>query len=505
MQTDSSNSRLLGEQALAAFQSGDVAFLLEKRNRNLGSMFVSEFAIDYIQILYRLLLFRREHELEVLRDDLFDAVKIGISASRSDENYLIERFDQEMKQLEEWGLVGKRLEKARLRSYKDVRRDRFRFSLTDETISFLVYLEERYQNDLLPRDDDSLNLLEFILSALKQINKALKEPEETHSSIVFSMCDVQEKTARLSQNLNRITVRLGDFLLHVYSPEEAKEIVSGLDVYFRAYLMQLTQLRMKILNELERLDDDEKSKHLQQCFSLFMEGQNKLPRVMQVSRGRDNPADQVAKLLKYYQRNGHVDKLCGAVHDNAMKVLGKLTSFLKELERRSNRLEFINIRLSELAQKEEDFDPQDFLWAFMESAAAPLDMNDSDEYHKAEPPSPRNSHSAKRTPPKTFQRTRPLSETHVETHEEMRLRILLEFLKTHYPQNGKLDAAALSGAEDFRQVALLLKYGILGEGRQLKNAGFELKFDLHKEMCINGTSGELQGPETTLEEVNHNG
>ena len=158
-----------------------------------------------------------------------------------------------------------------------------------------------------------------------------------------------------------------------------------------------------------------------------------------------------------------------------------------------------------MAQKEEDFDPKDFLWAFMESAAAPLDMNDSDEYHKAEPPSPRNSHSARRTPPKTFQRTRPLSETHVETHEEMRLRILLEFLKTHYPQNGKLDAAALSGEEDFRQVALLLKYGILGEGRQLKNAGFKLKFDLHKEMYINGTSGELQGPETTLEEVNHNG
>lgn len=507
MQDDNNNnnnsSRLLGD--LATFEAGEVSLLLENRNQNLGSMFVSEFALDYIQILYRLLMFRREHELEVLRDELFDAVKTGISASRNNELYPIERFDQEMKQLEEWNLVNKRLEKTRLRSYKDVRRDRFRFSLTDETIAFLTYLEDRHQNDLLPRDDDSLNLLEFILSALKQINKALKEPEENHASIVFSMCDVQEKTARLSQNLNRITVTLGNFLLKVYSPEEAKEIVSGLDVYFKSYLMQLSQLRMKILNELERLTSGEKSVQLQQCFTLFLENQRRLPRIMQVSRGQENAADQILKLLSYYQRNGRVDKLCGTVHDNAMKVLGKLTSFLKELERRSNRLELINIRLQELTQKAANYEPQGFLWAIIGSAAAPLDMNDSDDYHKAEPPAPRSSHGTRRTPPKTFSRTRPLSEKHVETHEEMRTRMLLAFIKSHYPQHGKLDDTELSGAEDFQQLTLLLKYGILGEGRQLKKVDLKLNINQHQEMSINGNIGKIQGPETILEEFKHHG
>ena len=505
MQDDNNSSRLLGEQTLAAFEAGEVSLLLENRNQNLGSMFASEFALDYIQILYRLLMFRREHELEVLRNELFDSVKVGIATSGNNDIYPIERFDQAMKQLEDWGLVNKRLEKTRLRSYKDVRRDRFRFSLTDETISFLTYLEDRYQNDLLPRDDDSINLLEFILSALKQINKALKEPKENHASIVFSMCDVQEKTARLSQNLNRITVTLGNFLLNVYSPEEAKEIVSGLDIYFKSYLMQLTQLRMKILHELERLASEEKSPQLQQCFLLFQENQRKLPRIMRVSHGHENTIDQVTRLLNYYRRNGRVDKLCGAVHDNAMKVLGKLTSFLKELERRSNRLEFINIRLKELAQKDENFDPQFFLWNLIGSAATPLDMNDSDDYHKAEPPSPRSSHGARRTPPKTFTRTKPLAEKHVETHEEMRTRMLLEFIKKHYLQNGRLDATELSGMEDFQQLTLLLKYGILGEGKRLKKEDFKLKIDQNKKMSLYGKAGKMQGPETVLEEFKHHG
>ncbi|WP_337747564.1 DUF2397 family protein [Victivallis vadensis] len=474
--------------------------ILKNRNRNLGAMFAAEFAADYLRILFVLLQFRRNHELEVLRDVLFQAALEISPVSCNGEVFDSARFDLELNQLDNWGIIGKRLEKTRLRSYKDIRRDRFQFSLPDETVAFLIWLEERRENDLLPKDDDSINLLEFILSSLKQISRSLKMPEEHFSAVVFSLGDVQEKTARLSRNLSGITVRLGEFLLRNYSPEEAREIVAGLDVYFKHYLEQLFKLRSAILRELETLGNPEAARLLDLCFERFASEQRKLPRLMRVGTLSDSPQTQMEQLFGYFRRGGRVDHLCGGVHDNAMKVLGKLTSYLKELERRSNRLEFIQLRLEELAGKNAGFESPVFLRELLNSAAAPLDMNDSDEFQKAEPPPPRSGNSARRIPPRLFSRTRPLAEKHVETMEEMRLRELDEFLHERYPQNGPLADARLELGE-FLQIANLLKAGLLGNGRVLRKIGRQLEIDPATIPSITGRGGILTGPAIVLTEA----
>ncbi len=480
------------ESILAELDRGELGLLLSNRNRHLGSMFVSESALDYLRILYRLLRFRRDHELEVLNDVLYDALN-------SENEFPQERFNQEIKQLEDWGLIEKRLEKTRLRSYKDVRRDRFRYRLTEETISFLHYLEERLQNDLLPHDDDSINLLEFILSSLKQVNRDLKSEDD--GSCVFAMFDVQEKTARLSQNLSRITAMLGDFLLRTYSAEDARQIVAELGVYFSAYLKTLETLRLKILAELNKLDRTA----LEYSFGEYCNKQRKLPRIMRSAMPRDGVSEQIDKLLDYYQRNGRVDRLCGAVNDNAMRVLGKLTAFIKELERRSNRLEFLNLRIDELSRLDENCDASPWLWDLLRSPAAPLDPTDSDEYQKAEPPAPRSSTAAKRIPPRSFRRVKPLAEEHVETHEEMRMRLLGEFIRKHYPAGGKLDAAELPDIEAFKQIIFLLKRGLLGRGEALKVTGYRLEISPENQMIITGPPGTLDGPETLIREKTAHG
>lgn len=473
--------------------------LLKHRNRNLGAMFAAELAEDYLRILYVLLQFRRDHELEVLWDVLFQSVLELSPVSCCGEPFNSARFDLALNQLDTWGIISKRLEKTRLRSYKDVRRDRFRYSLPDETAAFLLWLEERRENDLLPREDDSINLLEFILNSFKLISRSLKTSEEHFSTVVFALGDVQEKNARLSRNLSRITVHLGEFLLRVYTPDEAREIVSGLDVYFKHYLEQLFKLRNLILRELENLRLPDNTAQLARCFELFAAEQQKLPRLMRIGTQHDTPEQQLHQLLEYYRRGGRVDNLCGVVHDNAMKVLGKLTSYLKELERRSNRLEFINLRLLELAGQPEHFEAPGFLREFLHSAAAPLDMNDSDEFQKAEPPPPRTGSGAKRTPPKVFARTLPCSEKQVETHEEMRMRLLAEFLRKRYPESGSLDAVRLAGGE-FAQIAQLLKYGLLGNGKMLEKIGKSLMVDQAETRTIFGPDGTLSGPATILQE-----
>ncbi len=487
------------EELLAALEDGDAEVLLRNRNRNLGTMFSAEFAPDYLRILHRLLRFRRDHELEVLHDVLYDALN-------GEQELAPERFNQAMKQLEDWGLIEKRLEKTRLRSYKDVRRDRFRYHLTEETISFLTYLEDRLQNDLLPRDDDSINLLEFILGSLKQVNREFKSSSgDGGGNSVFAMFDVQEKTARLSQNLNHITAMLGDFLLRTYSAADARQIVGELGVYFTAYLKTLETLRMKILNELDKLNSDDRRAALQEEFEEYCTRQQKLPRVMRSGISREPIVDQVDKLFEYYRRNGRVDRLCAAVNDNAMRVLGKLTAFIKELERRSNRLEFINLRVQELAAMPEDVDASAWLWDVLRSPAVPLDPNDSDEYQRAEPPAPRASNSARRVPPRSFRRVRPLAEEHVETHEEMRLRLLGEFIRRHYPQGGSLAGAHPTESDDFRQLMFLLKRGLLGRGETLATLGYRLEVEAARTMAVTGDPGSLEGPETILKEIPQHG
>ena len=120
----------------------DAEKLLEFRNRNLGSMFSSEFAADYLHILCTLLDFRRLHELDILREDLFQAALESYPRSEGKELLDSARFNQVMQQLENWNIVVKRIEKTRIRSYRDVRRDMFRYRLTDETIAFLNWLED---------------------------------------------------------------------------------------------------------------------------------------------------------------------------------------------------------------------------------------------------------------------------------------------------------------------------------------------------------------------------
>lgn len=470
---------------------------LAHRNQNLGSMFSSELAWDYLCILFALLEFRRDHEFEVLREDLFRTVHDAHDVSCTGEAWELPRFDAEIGQLESWGIVGRRMEKTRLRSYKDVRRDVYRYSLKDETVAFLLWLEERHANDLLPHDDDSINLLEFVLSSCKQLNRNLREADERFANVVFALGDVQEKTGRLSRNLNGIAARLGDFLQKTYSADEARETVHGLDTYFKNYLTQLYKLRMAIMKELEMLQSEENTGRLHKCFELFEKQQETRPRFLRVGHVYEQPEEQIQRLNHYYQRDGQIDKLCGAVHDNALKVLAKLTSYLKELERRNNRLEFINLRLKELAGEPVDFTSGRFVRELLGSAAAPLDMNDADEEQKAEPPAPRSGAGGRRQPPKVFSRTRTMSEEHIETHEEMRLRLLSEFLSARYPSGGELCSAKLAEGE-YKQLSLLLKYGLLGEGRMLQKLGLSLRTDSNRTMEVTCAEGVVTGPWTEL-------
>ncbi|MEI6423952.1 MAG: DUF2397 family protein, partial [Lentisphaerota bacterium] len=157
---------------LEAFTAGAAVWLLRKRNPNLGSLLNSEHRDYYIQILHRMLHFRREHELEPMNEDIFNAVKPAQETIDKSE-YTQALFNRHMNQLTEWELISRRLEKERLRGYRDERRDRFRYRLTDETISFLHWLEERYRSKGDNETEDASELLDFVLARLRELGRTL--------------------------------------------------------------------------------------------------------------------------------------------------------------------------------------------------------------------------------------------------------------------------------------------------------------------------------------------
>ena len=62
---------LFAENYLEAFNRGEAAVLVTSRKSALGYLLNADRAVYYVQILYRLLLFRREHELEPLYEDVY--------------------------------------------------------------------------------------------------------------------------------------------------------------------------------------------------------------------------------------------------------------------------------------------------------------------------------------------------------------------------------------------------------------------------------------------------
>ena len=88
---------LFSNDGLAYFQQHGSATLLAKRNINVGSLLTTERALFYLNILYRILLFKRDYELEPLYDDIYN----GVQAAQTtiDQNYSQDQFRSDISQL----------------------------------------------------------------------------------------------------------------------------------------------------------------------------------------------------------------------------------------------------------------------------------------------------------------------------------------------------------------------------------------------------------------------
>ena len=169
-----SEQNLFTDNYIAAFNEGYAAKFILNRNKNLGALITSERGVFYIQILFRMLYFRKEHEIEPLNDEIYYAVK-NAQELYSESEYSIDFFNRDIQQLFEWDIISRRIEKERLRGYKDIRRQKFRYSLSDETVSFLTWLEDCLHADIEDKTEDTRNFLTDLIGRLKENNSRTRQ------------------------------------------------------------------------------------------------------------------------------------------------------------------------------------------------------------------------------------------------------------------------------------------------------------------------------------------
>ena len=447
---------------------------LSARALTLGNMLASERAVEYVAILRALAAFRDEHEPEPLHEDVELRV-CGEDAAP----FVASAFKSDIRQLKEWGLVTERIEKERLRGYRDNRRTKFRYRICDDAAAFVEWIAERHERDLAPGGgDETGNLLDMQRSLAAELRRMLHRVDaaavnyETAGDVLFradQMSRYIDATARTLQELN---LRLLGFGVAEFTADEAKPIVGELAVFLERFGRRFGALREEILRDVEEM---RRACHVKRWAACATALKAEASRFRHIASVKVPDAQRIlADASIFYGAGGTLVSLMSRVGDSARKVWGKLNAKLRELERRNHRIEDLGARLAELAGFGEDDAPHVWMQCLLEQANMKGDAQARPSGEKSIPPQPKKSSQSRTekivtwiTPRKVGERPDVASITQ-ERARRMRAWMLARGV---YPSDG--EAVALSAGEyadfgDFANIMQILEHVWLGNGERAK-------------------------------------
>jgi hypothetical protein len=476
---------LFGDQALAAYEDGRAGELVRRRNREVGHLLLAERAVLYVQLLYRLLLFRRAHELEPLHEDLYDAVRPAQRQALGGADYDLDQFRTDLAQLEDWGLVGRRIEVERLRGYRDSRRQKFRYRLAPDALAFLEWLEERAQSDVFRPADDARDVLEETSGSLSELNRlfAVRGTRQTQEGdarrIVYQLANLDALSLNVTQYLSDFNVRLLGFATHEYCIEDARGVLRELEQFVDGFLRQVHGLRGPIGNQVGGLLQSDVAHAIQEASAELETERRRLPGLLRRGGDPRDPRGIPLGLWEFFREDGHLDHLCRRIRESAILVWRKLHAHLRELERRSTRLEDIRARCAELATLPETAVPHRFMRELLAPAVMLSDPHYWDDAERAEPPVPRRRTELGDRRPLPALRPKRRQDGPVVSLDQARLERLGGWVETTLGRADLILGAPLSrgffdSPEDLNHIMDLSKAGLLGGGRRLHRVGYGL-------------------------------
>lgn len=469
---------LQAENALLDNQSGSL--LLHVQNPNLGQLLSAERAEFYLNILYGLLLFRRNHELEPLHDDIFQFVQ-SAQQHLAETDYELTVFSQDIRTLERWELISKRIERERLRGYKDTRRAKFRYRISDQALSFLQWLEDQLRDALEPQGADTRDLLEEVAGGLRELQRVLNKIHKTDTdpelarAATYRLVRLGHLTLNINQSLADFNARLISFTLDRYDITTAQAILRELEHFLEKYMDRINVLRREIVPELENLAAPRFKPRWELCRKTLAE-ELKHSALLMRSRSVPDAGKELERLVRFYEISGQLDQLCGRVRSSAMNVWRKLSSHLRELERKSHRMEDLKDRIRELAALPEEQTRSGFINELIAPARMVTDMNYWDAVEKAEPPQPRQDQHTVKQAPVSYLKPKPKGDPgSVRSLNETRLQQLRQWVEQAQPDlPAPLSGGHYSEFGDLAAIMELVRNGLLSNGRNLAKVDLRL-------------------------------
>jgi hypothetical protein len=476
---------LFGSAALSLFKKGAVENLLVNRNRHLGSLLRAERALSYLNILYRMLLFKRDYELEPLYDDIYRGVEPAQSVT--DDDYDQDRFRGDMAQLAEWDLVSFRIEKQRLRGYRDNRKRKFRYRLDAETVHFLEWLEQRLLDDIHSSGNDTRDLLGEMRGSLGELLRLLhhfqpqdddaEEQKELSRRVLFQLFKAGDLSQEITAGLADFNGRLLFFLVKRYEINEVRQLVKEVESYVETFLKQASNLRLEILPLLERLQNKKQSEKLLLCHEVMEKERLRTPHLLQTRRDAHVEAIP-GRLLSFFTEQGGLDRLLHRINRSSLPVWQKLRSHLRELERKNNKLQDIASRIDDIASFDENKTFHRFFNTLMAQPLCRFDLHYWDKHEKAEPPKPKKTITKKSSFPKQFLSSKRQSDTPVQSMDEAKLVLLHNWLheklcNADRPET-RLSRGCFDCFADCENIINLAKAGILTNGKRLHRIHYSL-------------------------------
>jgi hypothetical protein len=439
--------RLRGPEAADAFAAGAAPVLLRAIDRRVASAIVAERADAYVTVLFGMALLRRAHELEPLHEDIertvADAVA-SLDAGPRDEQALARDLDQ----LVEWGCLTRRAEPLKIRGYKDISRERFRYRLTEDAVALLEWLESRLDAYAQGRVDDGRDLLVDVLGHLRELSRVVtawhkgeRSADAARRAMHLSAL-VDERTRTIGEELLAFRASMLAFAARPYEIAALRPILAWLERYVTVYLTRIEALRGDIVARLEELGQPRLRRALEEQRASLERERAETPAAFRAGASLRAPAELLEAQASFYAERGRLAELCLKIDDSARGVLRKMHRHLREIERRSARLEDIRARIAEVKRLPADATDERlaaFANALIGSAHARFGGRQGPSTARAAPPLPRKHTSV---PPDRAGRAplRPKA-TAPEAVRELRARRLADLRRW-------LEAAVLRGASE---------------------------------------------------------
>lgn len=444
---------------------------LEGQAKVLGAVLAADRAVEYVAILRALAEFRRHHEPEPLHEDVVRRV-CGETGGPVAE----QAFKNAVRQLKEWGLVAERIEKERLRGYRDTRRTKFRYRMSDEAATFVDWLAER--RSVLDDDaggDVTGNLLDLQCSLLHELRRRLRDARKSLDSdaagdVLYRVRQMRvyvEATARALQELN---LRLLAFGAESFAVSEAKPVIDELSHFLERFGRRFGVLREEIVQDLAELRRPAMEPLWNACADVLRAEAAKFRHIASV-RIPDVSA-LLADAAAFYAPDGALVDLMRRIVDSARRVWGKLNARLRELERRNHRLEDVGARLAELAAMPEGFVPSEWMRRLLETAAMRGDAHVRPGGEKAHHPLPRAAAKVRTKTCVTWITPREVgANANVASIAQRRGERLKEWMRERgiFPEGGtatRISALRPQSFDDFPNVVQLIGHLRLGGGER---------------------------------------